>query len=173
MEPIREADVQTQPGKRLAESPKRQKKSGKTGKIIVCAAAAAVVVFYGACCVLAHTSSTYFPHTHINGVDVSGKTQADAASAIETALRGRTIDLTLEGESDPFTTVFMSDLLDEPPVDPDGITAVYDRQHSGLFSGGWQYLRHLVSSGSEVLSYQWNEDGLNSWVSMRPMSWVA
>ena len=165
MEPIREADVQTQPGKRLAESPKRQKKSGKTGKIIVCAAAAAVVVFYGACCVLAHTSSTYFPHTHINGVDVSGKTQDGAASAIETALRGRTIDLTLEGESDPFTTVFMSDLLDEPPVDPDGITAVYDRQHSGLFSGGWQYLRHLVSSGSEVLSYQWNEDGLNSWVS--------
>ena len=54
MEPIREADVQTQPGKRLAESPKRQKKNGKTGKIIACAAAAAVVVFYGACCVLAY-----------------------------------------------------------------------------------------------------------------------
>ena len=50
MEPIREADVQTQPGKRLAESPKRQKKNGKTGKIIACAAAAAVVVLIACTC---------------------------------------------------------------------------------------------------------------------------
>ena len=164
MEPIREADVQTQPGKRLAESPK-QKKAGKTWKTAVSVIAAAVVIFYGACCVLAHTSSTYFSHTHINGVDVSGKTQVDAASAIETALRGRTIDLTLEGESNPFTTVFMSDLLDEQPVAPDGITAVYDRQHSGLFSGGWQYMRHLFSTSNEVLPYQWDENGLSSCIS--------
>ena len=165
MEPIREADVQTQPGKRLAESPKRQKKNGKTGKIIACAAAAAVVVFYGACCVLAHTSSTYFPHTHINGVDVSGKNQDGAIIAMQLSLGSQTIDLTLEGESQPFTTVLMSDLLDQQPVDSDGVIAVYDRQHSGLFSGGWQYLRHLVSGGSEVLSYQWNEAGLDGWVS--------
>ena len=163
MEPM-EANVQTQPGKRLAEEPKR-KKGGKGWKAAIGIIAAAAVVFYGACCILAHTSDTYFPHTQINGVDVSGKTQSDAASAIQSALRGRTIDLTLESESEPFTTVFMSDLLAEQPVDPSGIAAVYDQQHSGLFSGGWQYLRHLVSGGSEVLSYQWNEAGLDGWVS--------
>ena len=165
MEPIHEANVQTQPGKRLAEEPKQKKSCGRTVKIVAGTVAAAVVVFYGACCVLAHTSDTYFPHTQINGVDVSGRTRNSAASAIDTALRGRTIDLTLEGESEPFTTVFMSDLLDEQPVDPNGVAAVYDRQHSGLFSGGWQYLRHLVSGGSEVLSYQWDEGGLDGWVS--------
>ena len=111
MEPM-EANVQTQPGKRLAEEPKR-KKGGKGWKAAIGIIAAAAVVFYGACCVLAHTSDTYFPHTQINGVDVSGKTQSDAASAIQSALRGRTIDLTLESESEPFTTVFMSDLLAE------------------------------------------------------------
>ena len=165
MEPIHEANVQTQPGKRLAEEPKQKKNGGRTVKIVAGTVAAAVVVLYGACCVLAHTSDTYFPHTQINGVDISGRTRNSAASAIDTALRGRTIDLTLEGESDSFTTVFMSDLLDEQPVDPNGVAAVYDRQHSGLFSGGWQYLRHLVSGGSEVLSYQWDEGGLDGWVS--------
>ena len=165
MEPIHEANVQTQPGKRLAEEPKQKKSCGRTVKIVAGAVAAAVVVLFCACCVLAHTSDTYFPHTQINGVDISGKTRDSAASAIDTALRGRTIDLTLEGESEPFTTVFMSDLLDEQPVDPNGVAAVYDRQHSGLFSGGWQYLRHLVSGGSEVLSYQWDEGGLDGWVS--------
>ena len=165
MEPIHEANVQTQPGKRLAEEPKQKKSCGRTVKIVAGTVAAAVVVFYGACCVLAHTSDTYFPHTQINGVDVSGRTRNSAASAIDTALRGRTIDLTLEGEAEPFTTVFMSDLLDEQPVDPNGVAAVYDQQHSGLFSGGWQYLRHLVSGGSEVLSYQWDESGLDGWVS--------
>ena len=165
MEPIHEANVQTQPGKRLAEEPKQKKSCGRTVKIVAGTVAAAVVVFYGACCVLAHTSDTYFPHTQINGVDVSGRTRNSAASAIDTALRGRTSDLTLEGEAEPFTTVFMSDLLDEQPVDPNGVAAVYDQQHSGLFSGGWQYLRHLVSGGSEVLSYQWDESGLDGWVS--------
>ena len=165
MEPIHEANVQTQPGKRLAEEPKQKKNGGRTVKIVAGTVAAAVVVFYGACCVLAHTSDTYFPHTQINGVDVSGRTRSDAASAVQTALRGRTIDLTLEGEAEPFTTVFMSDLLDEQPVDPNGIATVYDQQHSGLFSGGWLYLRHLISGGSEVLSYQWDESGLDGWVS--------
>ena len=60
MEPM-EANVQTQPGKRLAEEPK-QKKGGKGWKAAIGIIAAAVVVFYGACCVLANFSSAFFPH---------------------------------------------------------------------------------------------------------------
>ena len=98
MEPIHEANVQTQPGKRLAEEPKQKKSCGRTVKIVAGTVAAAVVVFYGACCVLAHTSSTYFPHTHINGVDVSGKNQDGAIIAMQLSLGSQTIDLTLEEE---------------------------------------------------------------------------
>ena len=71
MEPIREAEMQTQPGKRLNEE---SKKNGKVWKIVVGVVAAAVVVFFGACCILAHASTAFFPHTAINGVDVSGLT---------------------------------------------------------------------------------------------------
>ena len=50
MEPIHEADVQTQPGKRLAEEPKQKKSCGRTVKIVAGAVAAAVVVLFCACC---------------------------------------------------------------------------------------------------------------------------
>ena len=59
MEPIREAEMQTQPGKRLNEE---SKKNGKVWKIVVGVVAAAVVVFFGACCILAHASTAFFPH---------------------------------------------------------------------------------------------------------------
>ena len=72
MEPM-EANVQTQPGKRLAEEPK-QKKGGKGWKIALGAVVLTVVVLFGACCMLANFSSTFFPHTHINGVAVDGLT---------------------------------------------------------------------------------------------------
>ena len=79
MEPIREANVQTQPGKRLAEEPK-QKKGGKGWKIALGAVVlAAVACFSGACCMLANNRSTFFPHTTVNGVEVGGLTVAGSA----------------------------------------------------------------------------------------------
>ena len=54
MEPIREAEMQTQPGKRLAEEPKR-KKPGKAWKTAAGIVAAAVVVLFCACCMLANS----------------------------------------------------------------------------------------------------------------------
>ena len=43
MEPIREAEMQTQPGKRLNEE---SKKNGKVWKIVIGVVAAAVVLFF-------------------------------------------------------------------------------------------------------------------------------
>lgn len=78
MEPIREAEMQTQPGKRLAEEPKR-KKPGKAWKTAAGIVAAAVVVLFCACCMLANSRDTFFPHTTINGVEVGGLTVAEAS----------------------------------------------------------------------------------------------
>ena len=97
MEPIREADVQTQPGKRLAEEPKR-KKPGKAWKTAVGIVAAAVVVLFCVCCVVANTRSTFFPHTTINGVEVGGLTVAEAQSRLEAEIPQRVCKIYLSGQ---------------------------------------------------------------------------
>ena len=97
MEPIREADVQTQPGKRLAEEPKR-KKSGKAWKTAAGIVAAAVVVLFFACCMLANSRDTFFPHTTINGVEVGGLTVAEAQSRLEAEIPQRVCKIYLSGQ---------------------------------------------------------------------------
>ena len=97
MEPIREADVQTQPGKRLAEEPPR-KKSGKAWKTAAGIVAAAVVVLFCACCMLANSRDTFFPHTTINGVEVGGLTVAEAQSRLEAEIPQRVCKIYLSGQ---------------------------------------------------------------------------
>ena len=92
MEPIREAEMQTQPGKRLSEE---SKKSGK-GPLLI---AGIVLVFFGACCILAHASTAFFPHTAINGVDVSGLTLQEAQSRLETVLPQRVCKIYLSEQN--------------------------------------------------------------------------
>lgn len=81
MEPIREAEMQTQPGKRLAEAP-NPPKGGKSRKKVVEIIAAVVVVCFCACCMLANSRDTFFPHTTINGVEVGGLTVEEAQSRL-------------------------------------------------------------------------------------------
>lgn len=95
MEPIREAEMQTQPGKRLNEE---SKKNGKVWKIVVGVVAAAVVVFFGACCMLANSRDTFFPHTTINGVEVGGLTVAEAQSRLEAEIPQRVCKIYLSGQ---------------------------------------------------------------------------
>ena len=97
MEPIREADVQTPPGKRLAEEPKR-KKPGKAWKTAAGIVAAAVVVLFCACCMLANSRDTFFPHTTINGVEVGGLTVAEAQSRLEAEIPQRVCKIYLSGQ---------------------------------------------------------------------------
>lgn len=97
MEPIREAEMQTHPGKRLAEEPKR-KKSGKAWKTAAGIVAAAVVVLFCACCMLANSRDTFFPHTTINGVEVGGLTVAEAQSRLEAEIPQRVCKIYLSGQ---------------------------------------------------------------------------
>ena len=107
MEPIREADVQTQPGKRLAE--KTEKRGSKRPWMIAVIIAAVLVAAYLALCAYADSLDTFYPNRHINGIDVGGLTVSEAQSALETRLPAQTIILVNE-ERQLQTTLTVAEL---------------------------------------------------------------
>lgn len=107
MEPIREADVQTQPGKRLAE--KTEKRGSKRPWMIAVIIAAVLVAAYLALCAYAGSLDTFYPNRHINGIDVGGLTVSEAQSALETRLPSQTIILVNE-ERQLQTTLTVAEL---------------------------------------------------------------
>lgn len=107
MEPIREADVQTQPGKRLAE--KTEKRGSKRPWIIAVIIAAVLVAAYLALCAYAGSLDTFYPNRHINGIDIGGLTVSEAQSALETRLPAQTIILVNE-ERQLQTTLTVAEL---------------------------------------------------------------
>ena len=107
MEPIREADVQTQPGKRLAE--KTEKRGSKRPWMIAVVIAALLVAAYLALCAYAGSLDTFYPNRHINGIDVGGLTVSEAQSALETRLPAQTIILVNE-ERQLQTTLTVAEL---------------------------------------------------------------
>ena len=107
MEPIREADVQTQPGKRLAE--KTEKRGSKRPWMIAVIIAAVLVAAYLALCAYAGSLDTFYPNRYINGIDVGGLTVSEAQSALETRLPAQTIILVNE-ERQLQTTLTVAEL---------------------------------------------------------------
>ena len=107
MEPIREADVQTQPGKRLAE--KTEKRGSKRPWMIAVVIAAVLVAAYLALCAYAGSLDTFYPNRHINGIDVGGLTVSEAQSALEIRLPAQTITLVNE-ERQLQTTLTVAEL---------------------------------------------------------------
>ena len=107
MEPIREADVQTQPGKRLAE--KTEKRGSKRPWMIAVVIAAVLVAAYLALCAYAGSLDAFYPNRHINGIDVGGLTVSEAQSALETRLPAQTITLVNE-ERQLQTTLTVAEL---------------------------------------------------------------
>ena len=63
MEPIREAEMQTQPGKRLNEE---SKKSGKGPLLIAGIVLAVLLAAYAGLCAYAGSLDTFYPNRHIS-----------------------------------------------------------------------------------------------------------
>ena len=174
MEPIREADVQTQPGKRLAESPKRQKKNGKTGKIIACAAAAVVVLFC-TCCILARTRNTFFPNTTINGVEVGGLTVAEAQSRLEAEIPQRVCKIYLSEQGsvsaedrEPDAVITFAELGLFPESGYEGMAKApfILQQGKGYLSTGLTYLESLFGKDTgKNSSLYWDSQQLDQAIS--------
>ena len=151
MEPM-EANVQTQPGKRLAEEPKR-KKGGKGWKIALGAVVLTVVVLFGACCMLANFSSTFFPHTHINGVAVDGLTVEEAQARLEAEIPQRICKIYLSTqdavspesrEPDASITFEELGLFPEDGYERMAKTPFILQHGKGYLSTGFTYLKALL-----------------------------
>ena len=174
MEPIREADVQTQPGKRLAESPK-QKKTGKTWKTAVSVVAAAVVVLFCTCCILASTRNTFFPHTTINGVEVGGLTVAEAQSRLEAEIPQRVCKIYLSEQGsvsaedrEPDAVITFAELGLFPESGYEGMAKApfILQQGKGYLSTGLTYLESLFGKDTgKNSSLYWDSQQLDQAIS--------
>ena len=174
MEPIREADVQTQPGKRLAEEPKR-KKPGKAWKTAVSVVAAAVVVLFCACCILANTRNTFFPHTTINGVEVGGLTVAEAQSQLEAEIPQRVCKIYLSEQGsvstedrEPDAVITFAELGLFPESGYEGMAKApfILQQGKGYLSTGLTYLESLLGKDTGYdSSLYWDSQRLDQAIS--------
>ena len=90
MEPIREAEMQTQPGKRRNEE---SKKSGKGPLLITGIVLAVLLAAYAGLCAYAGSLDTFYPNRHINGIDVGGLTVEQAQQRLERQLLQQAITL--------------------------------------------------------------------------------
>jgi len=174
MEPIREADVQTQPGKRLAEEPKR-KKPGKAWKTAAGIVAAAVVVLFCACCMLANSRDTFFPHTTINGVEVGGLTVAEAQSRLEAEIPQRVCKIYLSGQDgvstegrEPDTVITFAELGLFPESGYEGMAKApfILQQGKGYLSTALTYLEALLGKDTGYnSSLYWDSQQLDRAIS--------
>lgn len=106
MEPIREAEMQTQPGKRLNEE---SKKSGKGPLLIAGIVLAVLLAAYAGLCAYAGSLDTFYPNRHINGIDVGGLTVGQAQQRLETQLLNQAITL-VDSEGQPLAHLTVGDL---------------------------------------------------------------
>ena len=137
MEPIREAEVQTQPGKRLNEEPK---KSGKGPLLIAGIVLAVLMAAYAGLCAYAGSLDTFYPNRHINGIDVGGLTVEQAQQRLETQLLKREITL-VDDEGQSLTQLTVGDLgYTAEDFSGDARFWKNDDQGVGFFKKGWAYL---------------------------------
>ena len=175
MEPIHEANVQTQPGKRLAEEPKQKKNGGRTVKIVAGTVAAAVVVLFCACCILANTRNTFFPHTTINGVEVGGLTVAEAQSQLETEIPQRVCKIYLSEQGsvstedrEPDAVITFAELGLFPESGYEGMAKApfILQQGKGYLSTGLTYLESLLGKDTGYdSSLYWDSQQLDQAIS--------
>ncbi len=137
MEPIREAEVQTQPGKRLNEEPK---KSGKGPLLIAGIVLAVLLAAYAGLCAYAGSLDTFYPNRHINGIDVGGLTVEQAQQRLETQLLKREITL-VDDEGQSLTQLTVGDLgYTAEDFSGDARFWKNDDRGVGFFKKGWAYV---------------------------------
>ena len=137
MEPIREAEMQTQPGKRLNEE---SKKSWKGPLLIACIVLAVLLAAYAGLCAYAGSLDTFYPNRHINGIDVGGLTVEQAQQRLERQLLQQAITL-VDNEGQPLAHLTVGDLgYTAEDFSGDAQFWKNDDQNKGFFKKGWAYL---------------------------------
>lgn len=139
MEPIREAEMQTQPGKRLNEE---SKKSGKGPLLIAGIVLAVLLAAYAGLCAYAGSLDTFYPNRHINGIDVGGLTVEQAQQRLERQLLQQAITL-VDDKDQPLAQFTVGDLgYTAENFAGDAQFWKNDDRSKGFFMKGWAYLAH-------------------------------
>ena len=137
MEPIREAEMQTQPGKRLNEE---SKKSGKGPLLIAGIVLAVLLAAYAGLCAYAGSLDTFYPNRHINGIDVGGLTVEQAQQRLERQLLQQAITL-VDDKDQPLAQFTVGDLgYTAENFAGDAQFWKNDDRSKGFFKKGWAYL---------------------------------
>lgn len=137
MEPIREAEMQTQPGKRLNEE---SKKSGKGPLLIAGIVLAVLLAAYAGLCAYAGSLDTFYPNRHINGIDVGGLTVEQAQQRLERQLLQQAITL-VDDKDQPLAQFTVGDLgYTAENFAGDAQFWKNDDRSKGFFMKGWAYL---------------------------------
>ena len=150
------AAVNSEDGNRLLP-----RKKSKAPLIAVGAVLALAVMGYGALCVLAHTSTTFFPSTVIEGVDVGGLGAQDAAEIVCAQLLDREFTLeSQDGERFTFTPASIGAATEESVTA--AVSGAYSHQHGeNVFLGGLTYLKCLLGRGASP-ALVWNRTAIDS-----------
>lgn len=137
--------MEKQAGRRVAERPPKQKRSGKKlALIVLLVVVLALGAGYTGLCAAAG-GGTLLPNTSIAGVDVGGMGRDAASAALEEALPGL-----LSGSSAQFLCDGKTYTVqgDDPTVQADAAAAVdaalAEQSSGGFFVRGWRYLSALL-----------------------------
>ena len=155
MEPIREAEMQTQPGKRLNEE---SKKSGKGPLLIAGIVLAVLLAAYAGLCAYAGSLDTFYPNRHINGIDVGGLTVEQAQQRLERQLLQQAITL-VDDKDQPLAQFTVGDLgYTAENFAGDAQFWKNDDRSKGFFMKGWAYLATVTDSSSTSYTFGKNMD---------------
>lgn len=136
--------MEKQAGRRVAERPPKQKRSGKKlALIVLLVVVLALGAGYTGLCAAAG-GGTLLPNTSIAGVDVGGMGRDAASAALEEALPGL-----LSGSSAQFLCDGKTYTVqgDDPTVQADAAAvdaALAEQSSGGFFVRGWRYLSALL-----------------------------
>lgn len=143
-------------------APKRVQKNPRKLAVIVCVVLGGLAIAYLAFCGYAQSRSTFFPNYSINGVDVGGMTQTQAADALEVRLPNVKVNIRFPDKKTPVETKTVTALgFSQKSNCSELARKFYKKNRSGgFFSAGWRYLRALTGSSKEFSPYIVNESKL-------------
>lgn len=134
----------------------RLKKRKKTPLAAVGITAAIIVAAYLALCAYVGSLDTFYPHYHINGIDMSGLTVAQAQEKLETELLDREITLIHAETQEELSSITVSDLgYNAESFRGDAQNWMDDLKSDGFLKRGWRFLSFLTGRYSG--DWRWPE----------------
>ena len=161
MEQINEAVEKTT--EKISTGGKRVKKNDKKPWVVIGIVVAVLAAAYVGLCAYANAQDTFYPHSPINFIDVSGLTPEEAQAKLDEEIPAFEIPIySGEDPTDPLLTVTLAELGFEPetigrPDTPYGEwvgTLWFQQNERSFLYKGWDYFQHMTGNrGGAVFIY--------------------